>query len=162
MSMVQSRNTGKISYHSSYAKDFDVVIFDSVVENRDDFASPTGFKEQLKNKFLQKPPSVAKTKEYEVARYKFVDCWPKSISSIQFENGSSDFMRLSVEMYYERMYSVYVGSYDQYVLTFPQNKVPTGILGKAMNAGTQFLQQKGLDLADTAGGVVNKLKNFKL
>jgi hypothetical protein len=158
MLAVQSKYN-HINYAVEYMRDFDVSVIDSVIGNKSDFEKKPSFTQQLKDKFKQKPPLDAATKEYTIAKYKFMNCYPKSISSINLDNGSNDFMRVTVEIYYEQMITEYVGSLKDYEIKFPTEKKPKGIFGKAFAAGENFVKDKALGVADTAGGVVSGLKN---
>jgi hypothetical protein len=161
MLLVQNKYN-QLNYAVEYMRDFEVSVIDSVIGNKKDFETKPSFTQQLKDKFKQKPPLEAQTKEYTIARYKFVNCFPKSVSSITLDNGSSEYMRVSVEVYYEQMYAEYVGSLKDYEIKFPTEKKPKGIGGKLFAAGENFVKGAALGVADTAGGVVNGLKNISL
>lgn len=162
MSEVMNKITGQINYATDYMRDFEVTVLDSVVSNKKDFEKKPSFKDQLKDKFKQRPPLEPVTKEYEIAKYRFVNCWPKSVASVTLANDSPDHMKVAVEIHYEKMFVTYVGQSLEYELRFPQQKAPKGLLGKAMGAAQGFVQDKALGVADTAGGIVSGFKNFRL
>lgn len=153
-----------LNYHDEYVSDIYITEYDYSLQNPSQFEKEAPFKDRLMDRFKHKPEKQAETAPIIVATHHLINAYPVKIGAVNLSNDSrGEFMRLNVDLSYEKLVSYYpIAGQQLNTVNKPKSNGKKSVFDKMKDKLLGFAQDKALDAASTAGGIVKSLDPRRL